>query len=197
MKTPIYEARALVEIGNYKMHNNNKVILDNASQLTKKLTILFVDMRKGELEKKSEVSSISLPKGSKELIEIKSLAVSNALAKKEINEIIQYIQTEHKKILDEVKQRREIEIKNVDSKISNIQDKSIPLLEEKIALQESTLSNFTKQIASIEENMKKIESSNPSLAALKLMEKRDLTSFTINMRGEILDLKDKKVLYKL
>jgi len=59
MKTPIYEARALVEIGNYKMHNNNnnnnnnnnKVILDNASQLTKKLTILFVDMRKGELEK--------------------------------------------------------------------------------------------------------------------------------------------------
>jgi len=131
------------------------------------------------------------------LIEIKSLAVSNALAQKEINEIIQYIQTEHKKILDEVKQRREIEIKNVDSKISNIQDKSIPLLEEKIALQESTLSNFTKQIASIEENIKKIESSNPSLAALKLMEKRDLTSFTINMRGEILDLKDKKVLYKL
>ena len=51
MKTPIYEARALVEIGNYKMHNNNKVILDYASQLTKKLTILFVDMRKGELEK--------------------------------------------------------------------------------------------------------------------------------------------------
>ena len=42
MKTPIYEATALVEIGNYKL-NNNKVQLDSANQLSKKLNVLFVE----------------------------------------------------------------------------------------------------------------------------------------------------------
>jgi len=39
-KTPIYEASALVEIGNYKVdnnNNNNKLLLDSAPDLAKKI----------------------------------------------------------------------------------------------------------------------------------------------------------------
>ncbi len=36
-KTPIYEATALVEIGNYKLHNNNNVLVDSVPELVKKL----------------------------------------------------------------------------------------------------------------------------------------------------------------
>ncbi|NCB14048.1 MAG: hypothetical protein EOM78_20845, partial [Erysipelotrichia bacterium] len=45
-KTPIYEAKALVEIGEYKINNTSKNFVDDASTLEKKLSTLFVDMEK-------------------------------------------------------------------------------------------------------------------------------------------------------
>ncbi len=193
----IYEARALVEIGNYKLNNNNnnnnnKAILDNASQLTKKLNILFIDMFKNEKNKKALISSISIPKGLKEFIEIKAESISNELAVKEVGSVIAYIQQEHKKVLDDVMQRRKIEIANVEAKILNIKNRKIPLLESKIELRKKALNDFNNQAELINNNLKKIESLNPSLAALKLMEKRDLTSDIINLNTLIMDMTDKK-----
>lgn len=46
MKTPIYEAKALVEIVKYKLSNTSKTSVDDASNLEKKLTTLYVDMEK-------------------------------------------------------------------------------------------------------------------------------------------------------
>jgi capsular polysaccharide biosynthesis protein len=112
IRTPIYEARALIEIGNYNNNNynnnnnNNKVILDNASQLVQKLNILFIDMTKNIKDKKTNISSIKVPKDSKEFIEIKSTSTSNELAIKEIQKVINYIQTQHQKILDSIKKER-------------------------------------------------------------------------------------------
>ena len=199
MKTPIYKARALVEIGNYKMHNNNnnnnnldRVSLDDASQLSKKLNILFIDMSKNEKDTKSKIISIAVPKKSIEFIEIKSESISNELANKEIKKVVLYIQEKHKKILDDVKQRREIEISNIETRINNILNREIPLLEKKITIQESSLTDFDNQIKLISSNLKKIELTDPSLTALKLMEKRDLTSFVIQLNTLIMDLRDKK-----
>ena len=188
----VYEARALVEIGNYKLYNNNKAELDNASQLSKKLNILFIDMFKNDKDKKAKISSISVPKGSKDFIEIKAESSFNELAIKEINSVVNYIRSEHQKILDDVKQRREIEISNINSKIKNIQNREIPLLDKKIKIQEKSLNDFNKQIGLVSKNLKKIEASNPSLTALKLMEKRDLTSFVIKLNTLIVDMRDKK-----
>lgn len=202
MKTPIYEARALIEIGNYKLHNDNnynnsnnnsnKAVLDNASQLVRKLNILYIDMSKGKKDKTAEVESIKVPKSSKEFIEIKASSTSNKLAVEKIQEIVEFIQNKHQKILDDVKQRREIEIANIDSQISNIKNRAIPLLENKIKIQNETLKGFKKQIEAISTNLKKIEVSDSSLAALKLMEKRDVTSFVIKLNTQLMDLKDKK-----
>jgi len=61
-KTPIYEARAMLEIGNYKLdnnnnnNNNNKVQLDNNYQLSRKLNILFVDIHKNDKNVKAKIS---------------------------------------------------------------------------------------------------------------------------------------------
>ena len=142
--------------------------------------------------RKSEISSIVVPKGSKEFLEIKSLAVSNDFALKEIEKVISYVQEEHKKILNDVKQRRELKVANLDVQIYNIQNKAIPLLENKINFQEKTLVEFNNQIERISKNLKNIELSNPSLSALKLMEKRDLTAFIIDLNTKIMDMKDKK-----
>ena len=49
-KTPIYEAKALVEIGEYKQNNPisgtgiTKTSIDDAANIEKKLTTLYVDM---------------------------------------------------------------------------------------------------------------------------------------------------------
>jgi capsular polysaccharide biosynthesis protein len=96
------------------------------------------------------------------------------------------------KILDDVKQRREIELKNIDKSIDDIKTKTLPLLTKKIESQEKTLKDFQEQVKLITNNLRKISSSNPSLSALKLMEKRDITSFIIDLNLKIMDMKDKK-----
>ena len=46
MKTPQYEAKAILEIGNYKTNTKSNILLDHASKLSQKLNILFMDMQK-------------------------------------------------------------------------------------------------------------------------------------------------------
>jgi len=108
LKTPIYEAKGLVEIGSYKLdnnnnNNNNTELLDNASQLSKKLNVLYIDMLKNQKDRVSQIDSISVPKGQNSFIEITSTSTSNALAIKEIEKVTEYIQSEHKKTMDDVK----------------------------------------------------------------------------------------------
>lgn len=120
-KTPMYEARALIEIGNYTIlhnnNNNNKSILDNASQLTKKLNILFIDMNKNIKNKEASIESIQVPKGSNDFIEIKSLSTSNDLASKEIQKVIEYIQTKHLKTLTILKKERDQNYKTISQQL--------------------------------------------------------------------------------
>ena len=197
IKTPIYEAKAMVEIGNYKKlnnnnNNNNRVKLDNASQLSKKLNVIFVDMHKNDKNLKSKIVSISVPKKSKVFLEIKADAISNKLAKENILEVVKYIQKSHQEILDDVKKRREFEIENIDRKIKNIKNKETKLLDEKIKLQEVSLSEYKNQLQEIDRNLKKIERINPTLAALKLMKRRDLSDFILQLNMQLIELKDKR-----
>ena len=205
LKTPIYEATALIEIGSYKMYNNDKknnnnndnnnnerVILDNNTQLARRLNILYIDMLKNKKDRVSKIETIKIPKNTKNFIEIKSLSTSNKLAIKEISNVVLFVQKKHQKILDDIKQEREAEIKNIDIKIDNIKKRTIPLLAKKIKLQEQTILDFKTQVENISKNLKKIENTNPSLSALKLMEKRDLTSFIIKLNTQLMDMRDKK-----
>ena len=195
-KTPIYQVNALVEIGNYKLHNNNnnnnKALLDSANELVKKLNILFIDMFKNEKDRKFEITSISTPKKVNNFIEIKAEAISNELASQEILKVVSHIQNKHQKILDDVKNRRELEIKNIETKIDNIKNKEVKLLTEKINIQQVNLDDYKLQLNTIGKNIKDIENSNPALTALKLMEKRDLSSFILELNLQLMDMRNKK-----
>jgi len=191
-KTPIYEAKALVEIGSYKLNNNNTELIDNASQLSKRLNVLYIDMLKNQKDRISEIDSISVPKKQNNFLEIQSSGISNQEAIKEINKVIEFIKSNHIKTMDDIKQRRELEIKNIDSKISKIKNKDIKLLNDKININERNLKNYKSELKKINSNISEIENNNPSLTALRLMEKRDLTSYIIDLEIQILDMINKK-----
>lgn len=113
-KTPIYEAKALIELGSYKLNNNNSsnnnIVVDNVNNLSKKLNFLFIEMKKNEKSKGSRIIRISTPKNQMGFLEITSHGINNELAILKIQEIITYITKEHKTILNDVKQRRELKI---------------------------------------------------------------------------------------
>lgn len=196
LKTPIYEAKALIEIGDYKSdnnnNNNNRILLDNVTQLEKKMTTLYIDMIKEEKNKEVEINSITVPKGLANFLEIKSEALSNKSAVRGIEKIVEQIQKEHQKILDDVKQRREFELKNINLQIKNIQDSTIALLDKKIELQKKNLEDLRKQLNDINENLRNLQSINPSLAGLKLMEKRDISNAIINVTTQLFDMESQR-----
>ena len=197
-KTPIYEAKALVEIGEYKQNNPisgtgiTKTSIDDAAKLEKKLTTLYVDMLKNIDDRTSEITSIALAKGLKNFLEIKSEATSNEEAKNEILKVLTFVQVEHEKILVDAKKQRELELKNIDLQISDIKSKSVALIDKKLEIGTKTLENLQEQLKLVDENLKKIDTLNPSLAALKLMEKKDITTAISELTVKNFELEEKK-----
>jgi len=170
--TPMYEVRALVEIGDYKLDDNNKTILDNALQLEKKLSTIFIDMSKHNTDKEYCISSITVPKG--------------------ITKVLSFVQEEHQKILDDVKKRRELEIKNIDLQIADIKEKKVNLIDKTMHLKQQNLIDLQEQLKYIDENLKNIQTLNPALAALKLMEKRDISSSILSISSQLFDMENQR-----
>jgi uncharacterized protein involved in exopolysaccharide biosynthesis len=198
-RTPIYEASALLEVGHYQLYDsksnsnsNSKVALDSASSLAKRLNILFIDMLKGEKDRLAWIDSIKVSKNNKNFIDIKALATSNSLAIKEIENLVSYVQDKHRKILDDIRERRELEIKNIDSKISNIKNKEVTLLQQQIDTQRENLQDFKSQLRLLNKNISKIKKKDPSLTALKLMEKRDLYTYIAELNMKLMELQSQK-----
>ena len=192
-KTPTYEASALVEIGNYKLdnnNNNNKLSLDSAPDLVKKLNILFIELYKNEKGRDFKISSISTVKNSNKFIEIKAQATSNQIATREATKVVENIQARHQVILNDIKNRRELEIRNVNTRIDNIKNKEVPLLLEKIKLQQVNLHDYKSQLDQANIVINNIENTNPALTALKLMEKRDLSSFVVDLNLQLMDMRN-------
>lgn len=203
IKTPIYEATALIEIGEYRLNSSSKSSVDDVNALQKKLSVIFVDMERNNKEKISNISNIAVAKGLKNFLEIRSEAISNDKAKKGIVKVVEFIQTEHKKLLDDVKKQKELELKNIDLQIADIKTKSVALIDKKLDNNREVLENLQNQLKLVDKNLKKIDSLNPSLAALKLMEKRDITNDINKLTNQNFDLESKKeellttTLYKL
>ena len=147
-KTPIYEAKALVEIGEYKQNNPisgtgiTKTSIDDAAILEKKLTTIYVDMEKNLKDKTSEISNIAIVKGLKNFLEIKSEATSNEDAKNEILKVLRFVQGEHEKILDDVKKQKEMELRNIDLQISDIKSRTVALIDKKLENNVKNLENL-------------------------------------------------------
>ena len=160
--------------------------------MVKKLNVLFIAMYKNQEDLPSEIISIKLPKKQKNFIEIKAEGISNKEVVGNINKVYNYIRKKHQMVLDDVKTKREFDISNLIKQIEITKTKEIPLLDSKIDLQKTALLNYKQELAKIDKNMKKIENTNPSLAALKLMEKRNISGFILKLSSTLLDMKNKR-----
>ena len=193
LKTPIYEARALVEIGSYKTTgSSNAILLDNVSQLQTRLQTLFIDMLKDQKNKPASIAKVSAPKGSQNFLEISAKGLSSEEAATEIGGLLKHVQADHQEVLNDVKEKIEREIHLIDQKIDMIRTKQIPLLDEKISLQSANLHAFSEQLKNIEDSLRSTQSQNPSLAALQLMQKRDITNFALDLNLQILEMQNKR-----
>lgn len=184
IKTPTYEVKALIEIGSYKSENINSqgvslvqtLNLDEANNLSKILSTIFIDIRKNTQDKEFDVVNISVPKGMKNFIEVSVEAKSNDLAVKGLNEVVDYVKTEHKKILNDVKEKNELELKNIEFNISNIENDKIININKKIDLFNQSIVNLEEQLKLLNETFKNANSLEPSIYALKLTEKKDISN---------------------
>ena len=206
MKTPIYEAKAVVEIGSYK-HNNKVELLADVNKLSQTLNVLYIDILKNQKERTSWIDKIAVLKKQKNFIEIHSLGLSNEKAKEELQQIITYMKSEHSKIINEILNQKDIEIKNIDRNIellkSNnlitiaedihyVQKIKIPSIAEKILTQKQKLKNIEEQIKITQINILKTQKKDPTLTALNVMEKRSLESELSSLKIDIIDLLEKK-----
>lgn len=201
IKTPIYQVEALIEIGSYKVEKirpDDKIVsienvfLDESIQLAKKLSTIFIDLEKNNEEKTSTITNISASKGIANFIEITSEAKSNDLAKKGINDILTYIQIEHLKTLNDAKNKNQSEIKNIDQSISNIENEKIVNLDKKIKLHQENIVNLEEQMNFVVQTLKNLNTLDSSIAALKLMEKRDISNEIIINKSTLYDLLEAK-----
>lgn len=191
IKTPIYEAKAVIEIGSYKTESDEVRVVDNLNEFSKKLSTIFIDLRKDDIEKESEITNISISKGMKNYIEISSQAISNDLALKEIEAVLSFTKDEHGKFLNDIKEKNKIQISNIDNSVKNLQEQIVNI-DRKIELYEKNVINLEEQMKFVLESLKNINSLDPSIAALKLMEKRDISNDIISNKSQLFDLMIKK-----
>lgn len=191
IKTPIYEAKAVIEIGSYKTESDEVRVVDNLNEFSKKLSTIFIDLRKDDIEKESEITNISISKGMKNYIEISSQAISNDLALKEIEAVLSFTKDEHGKFLNDIKEKNKIQISNIDNSVKNLQEQIVNI-DRKIELYEKNVINLEEQMKFVLESLKNINSLDPSIAALKLMGKRDISNDIISNKSQLFDLMIKK-----
>lgn len=195
IKTPIYEAKALIEIGSYKSYQDGKsqfLSLDDENELSKRLSTIFIDLRKNKKNKEFEITKINVSKGTKNFIEISSEAISNDLAIKTINDLIEYIKNIHIEKLNDVKEKNDLEMKTINLLISNIKNDKIVNIEKKIDLYNKNIINLEEQMKSVIGTLKNMDTLDYSITALKLMEKRDISNEIILNKSNLYDLIEQK-----
>lgn len=206
VKTPIYEATAVLEAGSYK-NGKEMVQLNNTGNLVKQLNVLYIDIFKNAKDRKSWIESISMDKKQHKFIEIRAEALSNKLALTETKKVIDYVIEKHAKIINEVFDAKKIELKNLDRDITLLKDNRLtstnedinytrniylPSLEKKITQNDKKIIELQKQLLLTDANMQKTKNKNPSLTALNVMEKRSLENELSRLKDKAIDLQNSK-----
>lgn len=88
--------------------------------------------------------------------------------------------------------RLKYEINNIQKKVDNVKNRKTIILEKKIRLNEDELNYYTKQEKLIDNNLRLIINTNPTLAALDIMQKRDLHNAILGINIKLVDLRAKK-----
>lgn len=183
----VYEAKAVLKIGEYKLANNtnNQITIADSSELSKELEILFIDILKNQKGRESKIESIVVPKNQKNFLEIVANGSSNESVQTEVKKVIDHIQSNHKKTLDDVKNLHETKAKQIEGRITLLKNKTLPALQEKIDRYKKDLTLYELNFLDIQSNLKKIKDSNPTLAALQINEQRYLSDIIVKLKDSL------------
>ena len=189
LATPIYEVKATLKVGEYKLaanaNANANVTLANSAELVKELEILYIDTLKNEEDRTAWIEHVDLAKKVNNYFDISAQGLSNEAAIAELNKVVDYTQKEHQKTLDDVKEFREAQIKQAEGKISLLKGKTIPALKEKILRYTNDIKIYEKNFIAVQENLKEIKSNNPTLAAIQINEQRYLADMLITLKDAL------------
>jgi uncharacterized protein involved in exopolysaccharide biosynthesis len=201
----VYEAKAIFKVGEYKemsktgdLENQNIDInistktVDATSGLTKELEVLFIEILKNEKDREAKIENISVVKGQSDIFEVTSLGSSNEFAVGELNKILKHVQEKHKKVLDDVKNRRQSKIEQLESKLMILKTRTIPTLKDKINRYNANLQIYEKNFIEVQSNLKKIKAKNPTLATIQINEQKYLADMLITLRDSLEEYEAKK-----
>lgn len=171
---PLYEAKAVLEIGSYSNSNSNTNTnmnvnwIENPSTVLKKIEINYIENR--NTEEKVWLNKISFVKGTQNLLELSVLGFSKELATAYLKEIEASISIRHQKLIDAY-------IDSVKMKIENLNTQKAELLIEKERLGEelNRKSNY----------IEKFVKENPAVAAVYSIELNNYTVELKNLKNSI------------
>lgn len=161
--TSWYKASALVEVGYYNINENGvikSIMLEEPKNIIEKLKTRYIDLLKDVEGKDVDVKSVNEIKNNNKFFSIEVLGKSNEKAVKMIDEMIQSVSDEHKKIIDGYISSQKVKLANIDrqinflqnnqivevqSQIDNVKQIIIPKLDKQIKYTQETTIPFAKQ----------------------------------------------------
>lgn len=161
--TSWYKASALVETGYYTTNENGvikNVMLEEPKNIIEKLKTRYIDLLKDVENKDVDVKSVNEIKNNNKFFSIEVLGKSNEKAVKMIDEMVQSVSDEHKKIIDGYISSQKVKLANIDrqikflqnnkivevqSQIDNVKQIIIPKLDKQIKYAQETTIPFAKQ----------------------------------------------------
>lgn len=168
VKTPIYEAKAVIEIGSYNTNTNtNTNWVELPSTLLKRIEISYILNK--DTTKTAWLDKITLAKGTPNLLEMSVLGLSQESVASHIKSIEASIRKKHEQLMDAY-------VDSIQEKMNNLKAQKEELLIDK----ERLVKELDKKSDKIEQIIQK----NPAVAAVYSIE---LNSYT----GELADIKNR------
>lgn len=173
MKTPIYEAKAVLEIGSYATSTNDSTMtntnvirwIEAPSTLLKRLEINYIENK--TRENRAWLDKITFVKGTQNLLELSALGFSKESASAYLKEIESNIAQRHQKLVDAY-------VDSVKTKMENLNAQKAELLIEK----ERLVQELDRKSSHLEKFMKE----NPAVAAV----------YSIELNNHAVELKNLK-----
>ena len=146
---PIYKSEGLLKIGFYHEINNDSFIirpLDSASDLTSKLSFIFI----GKTDADGWIQDINVENEDRsniqEYVKIESHGLSSEASANAIEQVVNYIQEQHGKILDKKNQLLQISLGIIDAEVDAITSKQDAVLSDEKSYSEKEFSSVLKTI---------------------------------------------------
>ncbi len=195
-KTPLYEARANIQIGfiGYDKEGEKRLVDDPKSIAHLLKVVFFVDDKLKENNSSAYIDSIGIDKKVKGFLSVSAFGISNKTAQEKIQELLSYLQKRYQPKIDQFIQNttaqiltlqhqadhiKTYEIPQTHYAIKKIKTQSIPQIEEKIKQKYKKIEKIndkitlitTQEIPAIDSQIdilsKKIEKLNDEISLIK------------------------------